>query len=90
MVGFCPAFWDWLIANNAAGARVQRGKVGDEVRPLLMNCRNGRSGDRFSCPDAAVLPSLGRECWATGRHYEPSAVSTLPVADYYLVSHARR
>jgi hypothetical protein len=28
---FCPAFWDWLIANNTAGVVLSIEKVGDEV-----------------------------------------------------------
>jgi hypothetical protein len=28
---FCPAFWDWLIASNAAGLVFSIEKVGDEI-----------------------------------------------------------
>ena len=77
---FCPAFWDWLIAHNTAGRVFSIEKVGDEVE----------SGGDELATWAAMLPALGRvSAWATGRHYEPAAMSTfLQVADYYLVAHA--
>ena len=28
---FCPAFWEWLIASNAAGLVLSTEKVGDEI-----------------------------------------------------------
>lgn len=28
---FCPAFWEWLIANNAAARVFSIEKVGDEI-----------------------------------------------------------
>lgn len=28
---FCPAFWDWLVAQNAAGHVFSIQKVGDEI-----------------------------------------------------------
>lgn len=28
---FCPAFWDWLVAGNAAGRVRSIEKVGDEI-----------------------------------------------------------
>ena len=28
---FCPAFWDWLIANNASGQVFSIEKVEDEI-----------------------------------------------------------
>ena len=90
---FCPAFWDWLIANNAAGTVFSVEKVGDEVQAVAdeLSLWAAARGDGFFLrPDAAVLPSLGVvSAWATGQRYEPSAVSIfLQVADYYLVSHA--
>jgi hypothetical protein len=90
---FCPAFWDWLIAHNAAGRVFSIEKVGDEVESggdELATWAADRGAVFFIKPDAAILPSLGRvSVWATGQHYEPAAVSTfLQVADYYLVAHA--
>jgi hypothetical protein len=31
---FCPAFWDWLVDNNASGTVFSVEKVGDEVQAV--------------------------------------------------------
>lgn len=90
---FCPAFWEWLIENNAAGNVFSVEKVGDEVQAVadeLSQWAEGRGAAFFVPPDAATFPSLAAvSTWATGQRYEPSAVSTfLQVADYYLVAQA--
>jgi hypothetical protein len=90
---FCPAFWDWIIANNASGVVFSIEKVGDEVLALgdeLSDWADARGADFFLRPVADVFPALAAvSAWASGQHYEPSAVSTfLQVADYYLVAHA--
>ncbi|HXO18800.1 MAG TPA: DUF4411 family protein [Thermoanaerobaculia bacterium] len=90
---FCPAFWDWLVAGNAAGEVFSVEKVGDEVRAVadeLSEWAEARQTTFFLRPDAAVFPSLERVSrWAEGQRYEPSAVSTfLQVADYFLVAQA--
>lgn len=90
---FCPAFWDWLIANNAAGKVVSIDKVGDEIAAGaddLSVWAAQRPNGFFLRPDAALLPMLGTvSSWASGHNYEPAAVNTfLQVADYYLVAHA--
>ena len=33
---FCPAFWDWIIANNASGGVFSIEKVSDEVVALAI------------------------------------------------------
>lgn len=90
---FCPAFWDWLIASNAANRVFSMEKVGDELAAIadeLSAWAADRGPGFFVKPDAAILPALGAvSTWATGQHYEPAAVNTfLQVADYYLVAHA--
>jgi hypothetical protein len=90
---FCPAFWNWLVASNAAGMVFSVEKVGDEVRAVadeLSEWAEARGPGFFLRPDATVFPSLAAvSTWAESQHYEPSAVSTfLQVADYYLVAHA--
>jgi Domain of unknown function (DUF4411) len=90
---FCPAFWDWIIANNASGEVFSIEKVGDEVLALadeLSVWADARGAGFFLRPDADVFPALASvSAWASGQRYEPSAVSTfLQVADYYLVAHA--
>ena len=90
---FCPAFWDWLIVQNAARQVFSIERVGDEIEAgadELATWAADRGAGFFVKPDAAMLPALGRvSAWATGQHYEPAAVNTfLQVADYYLVAHA--
>jgi hypothetical protein len=90
---FCPAFWDWLIASNAAGRVFSIEKVGDEIAAgddELADWAASRGAAFFLKPDAAMLPALGSvSAWVTAQNYEPTAVNTfLQVADYYLVAHA--
>ena len=90
---FCPAFWDWIIANNASGEVFSIEKVGDEVLALadeLSVWADARGAGFFLRPDADIFPALAAvSARASGQRYEPSAVSTfLQVADYYLVAHA--
>lgn len=90
---FCPAFWEWLVENNAAGRVFSVEKVHDEVQAgadELSEWAAERGNGFFLRPDAPVLPSLGAvSSWATGQHYEPAAISTfLQVGDYYLVAQA--
>lgn len=90
---FCPAFWEWLIANNKGANVFSIEKVGDEIAAGGDDLSDwaGNCGDGFFLkPDAALLPALGSvSAWANGQNYEPAAVNTfLQVADYYLVAHA--
>jgi len=90
---FCPAFWDWLVANNASGNVFSIEKVGDDLaagNDELSTWAAQRGPSFFLKPDAPVLPALGAvSTWATSQNYEPTAVNTfLQVSDYYLISHA--
>jgi hypothetical protein len=90
---FCPAFWDWLVAQNRAGQAFSIEKVGDEVQAVddeLSQWARARGEGFFLQPDATVFPALTTvSVWASGQRYEPAAVSTfLQVADYYLVAQA--
>ena len=90
---FCPAFWDWLVRNNAAGLVRSIEKVGDEIAAIsdeLSVWAAAQGATMFVRPDAAVLPALATvSTWAASQRYEPVAVGTfLQVADYYLVAHA--
>lgn len=87
---FCPAFWEWLIANNKGANVFSIEKVGDEIAAGGDDLSDwaGNCGDGFFLkPDAALLPALGTvSAWANGQNYEPAAVNTfLQVADYYLL-----
>ena len=90
---FCPAFWDWLIANNAKKKVFSIEKVGDEIyagNDELAEWADQRGPDFFLKPDSLMLSVLGRvSAWATGQNYDPVAVNTFfQVADYYLVAFA--
>lgn len=90
---FCPAFWDWLIANNNDKRVFSIEKVGDEINAgadELSTWAAQRGPDFFLQPDATILPALASVSnWASSQNYEPVAVNTfLQVADYYLVAHA--
>ena len=90
---FCPAFWDWLIAQHAAGTVFSIEKVGDEVQAVadeLSQWAEARGDGFFLRPAAMDFPALSAvSTWASGQAYTPAAVSTfLQVADYYLVAQA--
>ena len=90
---FCPAFWDWLIAANAADRVFSIEKVRDELEAGTDELSDwaGNQGERFfKRPDPAMLPALRDVSnWVMNQRYEPAAVNTfLQVADYYLVAHA--
>ena len=90
---FCPAFWDWLDQNNAAGTVFSIEHVGDELQAGgddLADWAAARGHGFFLPPDAVVLPALPRvSTWASSQSYEPAAVNTfLQVADYWLVAFA--
>lgn len=89
----CPAFWEWLIAQNARGKVFSIEKVGDEIQAgtdELSTWASKRGDTFFLKPDGAVTPALGSVSrWVTGQKYDPAAVNSfLQVADYYLVAHA--
>jgi hypothetical protein len=90
---FCPAFWEWLVINNASDKVFSAEKVGDDLQAVaddLSDWARKLSPGFFLRPDASVFPALaGVSKWASGQHYEPAAVSTfLQVSDYYLVAQA--
>lgn len=91
---FCPAFWDWLVAENAAGSVFSIEKLGDEVQAVadeLSVWAEARGAGFFLPPDASAFPALAAVSrWANGQGYAPAAVSTfLQVADYYLVAQSQ-
>lgn len=91
---FCPAFWAWLIENNAAGKVASIEKVADELYAGEddLSAWAEQRGNAFFLPaDAAVVPALSEvSTWASQQSYDPAAISTfLQVADYWLVAHAK-
>jgi len=90
---FCPAFWNWLIAENANRNVFSIERVQDEILAggdELADWADERGADFFLKPDASLLPALGTvSACAAAQTYESAAVNTfLLVADYYLVAHA--
>jgi len=90
---FCPAFWQWLLDNHAAGRVFSIDKVADEIAAgddELTDWMRNHGNDLFVKTGAAVAAQLGAvSTWATQQQYEPAAISTfLQVADYYLIAHA--
>lgn len=90
---FCPAFWEWLVEQQATGKVASIEKVADELvagGDELTDWVERRGRAFFVPPDGAVVPALTRvSTWATTQRYEPAAVATfLQVADYWLVAHA--
>lgn len=90
---FCPAFWDWLIAENATGKVFSIEKVGNEVQAVadeLAEWATARSEGFFLRADAEAFPALASVSeWASSQDYEQGAISTfLQVADYFLVAQA--
>ena len=90
---FCPAFWDWLVAQNRAGKVASIEKVADELHAgedELATWAEERGDDFFLRPNSAVVPALRTVSdWASGNGYQPAAVATfLQIADYWLVAHA--
>ena len=90
---FCPAFWDWLIRENANQNVFSIEKVGDEIEAggdELSEWAKDVGVSLFLKPDADVLSGMGRVSqWVTENGYTPAAVNTfLQVADYWLIAHA--
>jgi len=90
---FCPAFWDWLVAQNRAGKVASIAKVADELHKgddELAAWAGERDDGFFLSPDGAVMSVLQIVSdWASGSGYEAPAVALfLQVADYWLVAHA--
>jgi hypothetical protein len=90
---FCPAFWDWIVQQNAGGTVFSIQKVRDELiagADELAEWARARNEDFFLAPDESVVPSMTAVSgWAGSGAYDPAAASQfLQVADYYLVAHA--
>jgi hypothetical protein len=90
---FCPAFWEWMVEENANGVVYSIEKVHDELvagDDSLSEWARARGGQFFQPPGDTIVSSLGSlAAWAGGGDFEPAAVNLfLQVADYYLVAHA--
>jgi len=68
---FCPAFWEWLVIQNAAERLFSIEKVGDEIHAVadeLSVWAAARGQGFFLRPDATVFPALAAvSTWAGGQ-----------------------
>ncbi|MCU0862544.1 MAG: DUF4411 family protein [Planctomycetes bacterium] len=90
---FCPAFWDWLVAQNAAGKLFSIERVGTEVATGVddLSVWADNRGPAFFLPaDSAMLASFGQvSTWVMGQSYAARAIELFSQgADSYLVAHA--
>jgi len=91
---FCPAFWDWLVREHAAGRIFSIEKVGDEIQDGSGDLTTwaAKQGSAFFLPpEPNALPALTKvSTWVTTQpNYAAAAVSMfMQVADYYLVAQA--
>jgi hypothetical protein len=90
---FCPAFWEWLVAQNAEGSLFSIEKIADELASGgdELSTWAAEQGDTFFVPPderlLTALPTVG--AWVSTQDYRPAAISTfLQDADFYLVAHA--
>ena len=90
---FCPAFWEWIVRNHAAGVVLSVARVGDEIRnrqdDLSSWARRNLRGF-FVPPSAHDSASLGSvSSWVTQQNYDPARINAFfQKADYYLVGQA--
>jgi len=92
---FCPAFWDWLVARNAAGQVFSIERIRQELEAghdELSAWATAQGAGFFIPPDATVAAQLPVvAAWATApqQGYTAAAIATfLASGDYYLVAHA--
>jgi len=90
---FCPAFWDWIIEQNANGRVFSIDKVADEIeagKDELSTWVNNNAQGLFRTTDFQVAAQFGRVShWVTSQIYDSSAINTfMQVADYYLIAHS--
>ena len=90
---FCPGFWDWLDAGNAANRIFSIEKVADELAAgadELSEWAAHRQQRMFLPVEPPMLDSLRQvTSWVMGQAYLPRAVTTFfEGADYYLVGQA--
>lgn len=83
---FCPAFWDWILRQNAGGSVFSIQKVHDELiagADELAQWAGARGPEFFLTPDDSIVPSLTAfSAWASSGNYDPAATSQfLQVAD---------
>lgn len=92
---FCPAFWDWLVAENAAGNVFSVQRIGGELtagNDNLATWASALGAGFFLRPDPAVAASMTTlSAWVTQplNGYTPAAIAAfLASGEYHLIAHA--
>jgi hypothetical protein len=90
---FCPAFWNWLLEENASGKVYSIAKVGDELvagDDELAEWAKERTDGFFLPVKPEMLQRMVEvSTWVTRQSYTQAAIDGFfKVADYYLVVHA--
>ncbi len=89
----CPGFWEWLLAENAAGLVRSITAVRDEMLVRVDDLSDWVSAmpeGFFLAPDPAVLPAMHKlAAWVHQQSYRPAAIREfLESADYHLIAYA--
>ncbi|MBW7877534.1 MAG: DUF4411 family protein [Candidatus Cloacimonetes bacterium] len=90
---FCPAFWEWLVAENQAHKIFSIDKVAEEIKSgedELTDWVHKLEGSMFLKTDAVTAQHFSSvNSWVMNQGYESSAIHVfLQVADFYLIAHA--
>ncbi|MCY4325615.1 MAG: DUF4411 family protein [Betaproteobacteria bacterium] len=90
---FCPAFWDWLIANHAKGKVFSVDKVSNELKvgaDELGRWAAARGSSFFLKPDQTTVAALTQvSAWIASKDYSTQATAAfMNGADYFLVAQA--
>ncbi|MBI1290460.1 DUF4411 family protein [bacterium] len=90
---FCPAFWEWLDAQNRKGKVHSVEKVRFEIEgreDVLADWIRGKEERFFVSPDSQTSSFFGRVTqWAYSQDYRQEARDEFfDVADFYLVAQA--
>lgn len=90
---FCPAFWDWLVAESGAGKVFSIERVRNEVATGaddLSVWADNRGASFFLPADAPMLSSFRQvSTWVMEQAYTARAIDLFSQgADSYLVAHA--
>ena len=90
---FCPGFWDWLLASNAAGTVASVSEVATELQAgadQLAQWSAKRGAEFFLEPDTSVVLAVGRiGQWVASQPFKAAAVHKfIGGADHILIAHA--
>lgn len=90
---FCPAFWNWLLAQNDAGKVFSVQAVAQELADGNDELKEWAEaqGEKFLIPpESHVETRLEQiQSWVAAQKYTPSAIAEfLESADHYIISQA--